>query len=74
MQLKFKPPRHFPCDLCTFSLWHVLAFVVLFITFYNNIILIFQRELQSGINNTVEMVQAVIANPKTDTKLGKVGF
>lgn len=32
------------------------------------------RELQSNINNTIEAVQRVTANPKTDTKLGKVGF
>ena len=31
------------------------------------------RKLQSEINNTIEMVQGVTANPKTDTKLGKVG-
>lgn len=31
------------------------------------------RKLQSDINNTIEMVQGVTANPKTDTKLGKVG-
>lgn len=31
------------------------------------------RKLQSDINNTIELVQSVTANPKTDTKLGKVG-
>ena len=31
------------------------------------------RNLQSDINNTIELVQSVTANPKTDTKLGKVG-
>ena len=28
---------------------------------------------QDEINNTIETVQAVTANPKTDTRLGKVG-
>ena len=32
------------------------------------------RDLQSQINNTIELVQRATANPKTDTKLGKVGF
>lgn len=31
------------------------------------------RKLQSEINNTIELVQRVTANPKTDTKGGKVG-
>ena len=31
------------------------------------------RKLQSDVNNTIELVQGVTANPKTDTKLGKVG-
>ena len=31
------------------------------------------RKLQSDINNTIELVQNVTANPKTDTKSGKVG-
>ena len=31
------------------------------------------RKLQSEINNTIELVQSVTANPKTDTKGGKVG-
>ena len=31
------------------------------------------RTLQSEINNTIELVQSVTANPKTDTKVGKVG-
>lgn len=31
------------------------------------------RGLQDEINNTIETVQAVTANPKTDTRLGKVG-
>ncbi len=31
------------------------------------------RKLQSDINNTIELVQGVTANPKTDTKGGKVG-
>jgi len=31
------------------------------------------RKLQSEINNTIELVQNVTANPKTDTKSGKVG-
>ena len=31
------------------------------------------RKLQSDINNTIELVQSVTANPKTDTKSGKVG-
>ncbi|XP_075145868.1 RNA transcription, translation and transport factor protein [Haematobia irritans] len=32
------------------------------------------RELQTHINETIVAVQNVTANPKTDTKLGKVGF
>ncbi|XP_005178520.1 RNA transcription, translation and transport factor protein [Musca domestica] len=32
------------------------------------------RELQTRINETIVAVQNVTANPKTDTKLGKVGF
>ena len=31
------------------------------------------RKLQSEINNTIELVQSATANPKTDTRLGKVG-
>lgn len=31
------------------------------------------RELQSEINSAIETVQAATANPKTDTRLGKVG-
>jgi RLL motif-containing protein 1 len=31
------------------------------------------RNLQSEINNVIELVQSETANPKTDTKLGKVG-
>jgi len=31
------------------------------------------RDLQSDINATIETVQAATANPKTDTRLGKVG-
>ena len=31
------------------------------------------RELQSDINAAIETVQAATANPKTDTRLGKVG-
>ena len=31
------------------------------------------RKLQSDINNTIELVQSITANPKTDTKSGKVG-
>lgn len=32
------------------------------------------RKLQTAINETVVSVQEVTADPKTDTKLGKVGF
>ena len=32
------------------------------------------RDLQTKINECIVAVQAVTANPKTDTKLGKVGF
>lgn len=32
------------------------------------------RDLQTAINETIVSVQSVTANPKTDTKLGKVGF
>lgn len=32
------------------------------------------RELQTKINETIVSVQCVTANPKTDTKLGRVGF
>lgn len=32
------------------------------------------RELQTGINETIVVIQNLTANPKTDTKLGKVGF
>lgn len=32
------------------------------------------RELQTQINETIVQVQNLTANPKTDTKLGKVGF
>lgn len=32
------------------------------------------RDLQNGINEAIVKVQALTANPKTDTKLGKVGF
>lgn len=32
------------------------------------------RELQTVINETIVKIQDVTANPKTDTKLGKVGF
>lgn len=32
------------------------------------------RELQTKINETIVAVQCLTANPKTDTKLGKVGF
>lgn len=32
------------------------------------------RELQTRINETIVAVQDLTANPKTDTKLGKVGF
>ena len=31
------------------------------------------RDLQSDINAAIETVQAATANPKTDTRLGKVG-
>ena len=31
------------------------------------------RELQNQINQAIVKVQALIANPKTDTRLGKVG-
>ena len=31
------------------------------------------RSLQDDINDTIESVQALTANPKTDTRLGKVG-
>ena len=31
------------------------------------------RDLQSEINAAIETVQAATANPKTDTRLGKVG-
>jgi len=31
------------------------------------------RELQSNINHAIVVVQAIIANPKTDSRLGKVG-
>ena len=31
------------------------------------------RELQTQINSAIVQVQALIANPKTDTRLGKVG-
>ena len=31
------------------------------------------RSLQNEINNTIELVQSATANPKTDTRLGKVG-
>lgn len=32
------------------------------------------RELQTAINETIVEVQNITGNPKTDTKLGKVGF
>lgn len=32
------------------------------------------RNLQTAINETIVAVQQITANPKTDTKLGKVGF
>lgn len=32
------------------------------------------RELQTCINETIVAVQNLTANPKTDTKLGKVGY
>lgn len=32
------------------------------------------RNLQTAINETIVRVQEVTADPKTDTKLGKVGF
>lgn len=32
------------------------------------------RELQTRINECLVCVQALTANPKTDTKLGKVGY
>lgn len=32
------------------------------------------RRLQTTINETIVAVQEITANPKTDTKLGKVGF
>lgn len=32
------------------------------------------RELQTVINETIVGIQEVTADPKTDTKLGKVGF
>lgn len=32
------------------------------------------RHLQTKINETIVAVQEITANPKTDTKLGKVGF
>lgn len=32
------------------------------------------RQLQTGINETIVAVQNITADPKTDTKLGKVGF
>ncbi|XP_051166664.1 RNA transcription, translation and transport factor protein [Leptopilina boulardi] len=32
------------------------------------------RELQTKINESIVSVQSITANPKTDTKLGKVGF
>lgn len=32
------------------------------------------RHLQTVINETIVAVQELTANPKTDTKLGKVGF
>jgi len=31
------------------------------------------RDLQTRINETIVSVQSITANPKTDTKLGKVG-
>lgn len=31
------------------------------------------RELQTQINEAIVCIQAITANPKTDTKLGKVG-
>ena len=32
------------------------------------------RDLQTRINESIVSVQSITANPKTDTKLGKVGF
>lgn len=32
------------------------------------------RNVQTAINETIVCVQQITANPKTDTKLGKVGF
>lgn len=32
------------------------------------------RDLQTAINETIVCVQELTADPKTDTKLGKVGF
>lgn len=32
------------------------------------------REVQTKINETIVAVQELTANPKTDTKIGKVGF
>lgn len=32
------------------------------------------RNVQTTINETIVSVQQITANPKTDTKLGKVGF
>lgn len=32
------------------------------------------RQLQTGINETIVAVQNITADPKTDSKLGKVGF
>lgn len=32
------------------------------------------RNIQTGINETIVSIQEVTGNPKTDTKLGKVGF
>lgn len=32
------------------------------------------RNIQTGINETIVSIQEITGNPKTDTKLGKVGF
>jgi hypothetical protein len=43
------------------------------VTLVLTVVTLFCRNLQNRINEAIVSVQAVTANPKTDTRLGKVG-